>query len=169
MNTLDIQMYTNMETLNKKRPYTWPKSRKAGFSLVEVTMALGLVSFCLVAMLGMLPVGLKQERSASEQLAATQLLAAVENDFQNIPEGKNETSKYKINVTSDGGAFCVDDVGAPQAVGNAAYKIWYRLSGADQTARQMHVYITKAQPYVAQATLQAPIQRDVVAEGILLN
>jgi len=40
--------------------------RRKGFSLVEVTLALGLCAFTLVALLGLLPVALNSARSATE-------------------------------------------------------------------------------------------------------
>lgn len=43
------------------------ESSFAAFSLVEVTLALGIVSFALVAILGLLPVGLKLVKNADEQ------------------------------------------------------------------------------------------------------
>ena len=47
------------------------------FSLVEVVLALGLVSFCLVAVLGLLPVGLKSVKNANEQAGAADVLNAI--------------------------------------------------------------------------------------------
>lgn len=46
----------------------------AGFSLVEVVSSLGIVSFGLMALLGLLPVGLKAARSARESTAETQIV-----------------------------------------------------------------------------------------------
>lgn len=55
------------------RPYpcaTHPshKGAASGFSLVEIAMALGIVSFALVALIGMLPVGL---RTAADAIQTT--------------------------------------------------------------------------------------------------
>lgn len=81
-----------------------PKRTRAGFSLVEVTMAIGLMSFCLVAMLGILPVGLSQERKSTDQLLALQALGAVTADFQNASlAGTNSKSpQYGISISSSG-------------------------------------------------------------------
>lgn len=46
----------------------------SAFSLVEVTIALGIVSFCLVPLLGLLPVGLKSVKNAHEESAAANVL-----------------------------------------------------------------------------------------------
>ena len=43
----------------------------AAFSLVEVTLALGIAAICLVALFGLMPVGVQTNRSATSQTAAT--------------------------------------------------------------------------------------------------
>lgn len=78
------------------------KFRDAGFSLVEVTMALGIMSFCLLAMLGMLPVGLSQERKSTDQLLALQALTAVATDFKATTT--NTTKLYEIKLPEVGTA-----------------------------------------------------------------
>jgi type II secretory pathway pseudopilin PulG len=47
------------------------------FSLVEVTMSLGIVSFALIAVLGLLPVGLRSVKNANEQAGAANVLNAI--------------------------------------------------------------------------------------------
>lgn len=158
--TKNILMYTINASTKAPKTLSSRASGRAGFSLVEVTMALGLMSFCLVAMLGMLPVGLKQERSATDQLGAVQVLAAVESDF------RSSDSKFGINATpGSSDSFMVDSAGnLTSQVTDAAYRVWYQVSalGADQAARQMHLYVTRPQ-----GTELA--QNNVVAEGIVLN
>ena len=72
--------------------------RKKGFSLVEVTMAIGLMSFCLVALIGVLPVGFSQERKSSDQMLSLQALTAVAADFKNWDISKSATSKYEMHA-----------------------------------------------------------------------
>jgi uncharacterized protein (TIGR02598 family) len=52
------------------------KSRN-GFSLVEVTLSLGLVSFALVTMLGLLPTGLSTLRASMNQTVEAQILQSI--------------------------------------------------------------------------------------------
>jgi len=47
----------------------------AGFSLVEVTLALGVAAFCLIAVLGSLPVGLKTQHAAVQQTKANAVMS----------------------------------------------------------------------------------------------
>lgn len=60
-------------------------SPKTGFSLVEVALALGVSAFCLIAILGLLPVGLKSSQAALEQTAANGILSAVATDLRATP------------------------------------------------------------------------------------
>lgn len=58
----------------------WSKHRGsfgAAFSLVEVTLALGIFSFGLIAILGVLPAGLRTAESAFRQNDATSILSSV--------------------------------------------------------------------------------------------
>lgn len=50
---------------------------RRAFSLVEVTMAIGIVSFCLLALVGLLPVGLNAIKTSREEAAAANVLELV--------------------------------------------------------------------------------------------
>jgi len=63
-----------------------PGSQKiTAFSLVEVTLALGVSTFCLIAIFGLLPVGLKSGQAAMEQSVADGILSAVATDLRATP------------------------------------------------------------------------------------
>src|SRR5438132_14346755 len=49
----------------------------SGFSLVELTLALGVAAFCLVAVLGTLPVGLKTQRVSVQQTTANAVISQI--------------------------------------------------------------------------------------------
>lgn len=68
----------------------------AAFSLIEVTLALGVAGFCLIALIGLLPVAAKTNRTAIQQTTANGILAAIVNDFHSTPKGAGNSSKqYK--------------------------------------------------------------------------
>lgn len=61
-------------------------SRSRGaFSLIEVTIALGVVGFALVAIFGLIPVGINTSRAGIEQTGANDVLAAVVTDIRSTP------------------------------------------------------------------------------------
>jgi uncharacterized protein (TIGR02598 family) len=57
-----------------------------GFSLVEVTLALGVAAISLVAIFGLLATGLQTNYSATEQTASSDILAAVAADLRATPK-----------------------------------------------------------------------------------
>ncbi len=107
--------------------------KSLGFSLVEVTMAIGLMSFCLVAMLGMLPVGLSQERKSTDQMLALQALTAVVTDFKNSPAGRTQTPLYAMTVPAVGEAvrsesFAMDeDLKRVSGLADKSFDVSYRI------------------------------------------
>ena len=69
----------------------------AGFSLVEVTLALGVAAFCLIAVFGLVPVGVQTNRNATSQTFATNILSGVVSDIRASPPGTGLSAKYKIS------------------------------------------------------------------------
>jgi uncharacterized protein (TIGR02598 family) len=64
------------------------KTRKrsiTAFSLVELTIALGVISFCLLTIIGLLAIGINSTHSSTTQTAATNLLTAVTSDLEAVP------------------------------------------------------------------------------------
>ncbi len=85
-----------------------PVSRSVeGFSLIEVVLAIGVVSFCLVAVLGLLPVGLKSNKDSSNQTTAAGLAMAIASDLKATPASPGATStitttNYGLRIPSPG-------------------------------------------------------------------
>src|SRR5947207_11172452 len=53
-----------------------------GFSLVEVTLALGVAAICLVALFALLPGGVASNRAAISETAATSIATAITSDLR---------------------------------------------------------------------------------------
>jgi len=49
----------------------------SAFSLVEVTFALGVAAFCLIAVMGMLPVGLKTQQAGVQQTTSNETVSQI--------------------------------------------------------------------------------------------
>jgi type II secretory pathway pseudopilin PulG len=54
-----------------------PVSGSAAFSLVELTLALGVAAFCLIVLLGLLPASLKTQQSSIQQTTANQIISTI--------------------------------------------------------------------------------------------
>jgi type II secretory pathway component PulJ len=68
----------------------FPKPASA-FSLIEVVLALGVASFCLIAVLGMLPVGLKTQQATAQQTRANAIISQIVADLRadvRLPPGQ---------------------------------------------------------------------------------
>lgn len=82
--------------------------RAFGFSLVEVVLALGVVGFAIVAILGMIPIGLNTGHDAQNDTRAAQIAQAIlstvasqtQTQFSNIQLPLNDTSVTSFDLTS---------------------------------------------------------------------
>jgi uncharacterized protein (TIGR02598 family) len=92
---------------------TGSRAQICGFSLVEVTLALGVAAISLTAVFALLPIGLQTSHSATEQTASSDILAAVIADLRatapTSPRGNSATSaQFSITIPGNSG-------GAPSA------------------------------------------------------
>lgn len=90
-----------MKTLSKS---------SACFSLVEVTIALGIAAIALIAIFGLLPIGAQTNRNATSQTAAVNILAAVTADMRATPNGLTTSGQYHITFGT-GQTFYFDELG----------------------------------------------------------
>ena len=70
----------------------------AAFSLVEVTLALSVAAFCLMAVLGLMPVGLQTNRNATSQTTATNIAALAVADLR---AAKTASPMLGITIPTD--------------------------------------------------------------------
>ncbi|MDR0533234.1 MAG: hypothetical protein LBH01_04700 [Verrucomicrobiales bacterium] len=109
-----------------------------GFSLVEVVLALGVASFALLAIIGMLPVGVNTQQDSMRETIATNIGTAIINDLNQVPgesEGKGtgntKSSLYQIEVNATEREECfVDENGkliAPSTARPTDYKVVVNL------------------------------------------
>jgi hypothetical protein len=73
----------------------------AAFSLVEVTLALGIAAFCLIAVFGLVPVAVLTNRNATSQTAATNIMTAVVADLRATPTTKSFSSQFTISFNGN--------------------------------------------------------------------
>jgi uncharacterized protein (TIGR02598 family) len=75
-----------------------PSPSHAAFSLVEIVIALGIASFCLVALLGLFPTGLKSAKNTTDQTAAATLLNTIALDLRSTPPGSGNSPLMGIAI-----------------------------------------------------------------------
>jgi uncharacterized protein (TIGR02598 family) len=66
--------------------------RHTSFSLMEVTIALGVAAICLIGIFGLLPVGLQTDQNATEQSRALGISSVVIADLRATPGSGSGTS-----------------------------------------------------------------------------
>ena len=77
-----------------------------GFSLVEVTLALGIAAVCLTTVFALLPVGLRTNQNATQQVASADIMGAVIADLRSTPlttpPGRATTSpQFSITIPAN--------------------------------------------------------------------
>jgi len=163
------------------------KKRKnfiSGFSLVEVTLALGVVVFCLVTILGLLAVGINSTRVSTVQTSATNILTAVAADLQATPysvppstkDSAVETSPvYGITLPKTGAStsttpktFYINEDGTLSTTGatGALYRLSVWTTGSSSTNQETLVRLLLTwPPSVAYTTPQGYLESVVALNG----
>ena len=80
-----------------------PPTENAAFSLVEVVVALGIVSFAIVAVMGMLPIALKTSRESMTETDATMIARRI---FSEISCGTN--SQRSLSTDTNNGVKAIN-------------------------------------------------------------
>lgn len=76
-------------------------ARSLGFSLVEVTLALGVAAFSLLAIFGLLATGTQVNHTAIEQTASGDILTAVAADLRATPKATATSLQFGITIPSN--------------------------------------------------------------------
>lgn len=110
------------------KPRAKPKNR-AAFTLIETVLALGIVAFGLLAVMGLLPIGLEVSRNASNTTICAQIgerLAGTiqELDFSQFPGYPSaQTQQTAFNSLSQT-YYYFDGQGQPVGQGNGAIAVY---------------------------------------------
>jgi len=77
----------------------------AGFSLVEVTLALSVAAFSLVTIFGLLPIGLSSNQASIEQTVAAGMATRLSADLRAAPPACPQSPLYQISIPVSGSAM----------------------------------------------------------------
>ena len=69
-----------------------PSASSRAFSLVEVTLALGIAAFCIIPLVALLPIGLSSNQAALQQSVAASIAQAVVSDLRAAPTPASTTA-----------------------------------------------------------------------------
>ncbi len=106
----------------------------SGFSLVEVTLALGVAAISLLAIFSLLPVGVQTNQRAIQQTASADILSAVAADLRDTPVtnprgGATTSPQFGISIPASGstGTSTLYFNGAGQSTNSPQADSRYRL------------------------------------------
>jgi uncharacterized protein (TIGR02598 family) len=87
-----------------------------GFSLVEVTLSVGLLAFVMVALMALLPNGLTSSLDASRQMTAASVASRIMADLRAAASGPSPqvSAIYGVNLTNAVSRFWTDSLGQVQ-------------------------------------------------------
>jgi len=68
----------------------------SAFSLIELTLALGIAAFCLITVFGLMPIAVQTNRNATSQTRATNIMAAVVADLRATPKAATKSTQFGI-------------------------------------------------------------------------
>jgi type II secretory pathway pseudopilin PulG len=68
----------------------------AGFTLVEVAVAIGVIAFALLTLVALLPIGMKSNQISAEETRAVSILSAVEADLRNTHPSLESNGRSNI-------------------------------------------------------------------------
>ena len=131
-----------------------------GFSLVEVTLALGVAIFCLTTIFGLLPVGIRSNLASVDQTVASGVVSAITADLRATPVPSGKSSFYGI-VTSGPATqqlrLCADGTIDKSAGGaNSIYLAYVTISATTTTPSATPVRILITWPAAADLNNNPP-------------
>jgi type II secretory pathway pseudopilin PulG len=131
----------------------------SAFSLVEVTLALGVAAFCLIAVLGLLPTGLKTQQTSVHETIANKILSEMIGDMRAAVRvhgnGNGDSSNYLIHLPPQSGspwnprnqlpstAYFTNEGNYQQGSNGAVFtaNINYRWTDARNTTALAHIIV----------------------------
>jgi uncharacterized protein (TIGR02598 family) len=98
----------------------------AAFSLVELTLAIGIAAFCLIAVFGLMPIGVQTNRNATSQTAATNVIASVVADLRATPRCVGTSTQFQITLGTG--------PGCPSTISPSAATLYFDGTGQFTTS-----------------------------------
>jgi len=112
----------------------------AGFSLIEVVIALGIFSFCIVAIVGLLPVGMNSVRSVSNENNAIHIASSIEGIWQVAPTNTSITysnfpiTNLYIGITNNAPPFYFNEFGEQTDSAGSSVNMTYTANASTTTS-----------------------------------
>ncbi len=111
-----------------------PSSKKSAFSLVEVVLAIGVVSFSLLALVGTLPTGIKSVIDSMGDSARANAIQQIRAELQQVSfgsaaQGNNSNNNLAAQLAAQTNFYSAEGLQLPDSTG-AYYKAVFEASNA---------------------------------------
>ena len=93
--------------------------RCAGFTIIEIALCLAIIGFALVAIIGVLPIGLNVQKDNREETIINQDAAVWMDAIRNGAHGYDDLTNYVVAITNYVWAYKVDNNNVVTADGSS--------------------------------------------------
>jgi uncharacterized protein (TIGR02598 family) len=117
----------------KKKFLFLNRRKRCAFSLIEVVMAMGVATFCLLTLVALIPTGLKSDRESLGESQAVNILSAIVSERRALPVDSDgivyDLPKLKGITEPTGSFFGIDSAGVSTKteLSQATYKLTYTI------------------------------------------
>ncbi len=128
------------------------------FSLVETVIALGIFAFCIVAIVGLMPVGLNAVRSVSNENNAIHIASSIEGIWEVAPANSTlsyaqfPVTNFYIGATNNSPPFYFNEFGEETTQAGASLKMTYNATVNSTFPAAYDVKMVFSWPPVGNAT-----------------
>ncbi len=136
-----------------KIPQSSNKNQPSGFTLTEVIVALGIFTFAITSLMGVIPFGMNQVQVASNEASALSNMEAIRDDVSlALSSGAEKSLRYEIAMPSAGATspieLLITEDGEIQTGGGTAI---FRIAGtltrsADTAGEPVHFHLRSTWP-----------------------
>jgi len=137
-----------------------PSSKAVAFSLVEVTLALGVAAFSLLLLFGLLPVALKAQQASIHQTTANKILSEIVSDMRAAVRihgnGNGNSGNFLLHLPPTSGnpwqpsmqlpstAYFTNEGNYQQGLAGSVFtaNVYYRATNAANTTALTHIIVS---------------------------
>lgn len=136
------------------------RSRSA-FSLIEVVLAVGVVSFALMALIGVLPVGLQTVQDSRVQAARSNIVQQLRGVLQQIPfsSSSSGSNSFDINSLKDEIFYYTEEGMETDSASTAYYRAEFEVENAGMPGSTSATTFDPTNAKMVKVTLSYPQNR----------
>ena len=131
---------------------------RRGFSLVETVIALGIFVFCIVGIVGLMPVGLNAVRGVSNENNAIHIASSIQGIWEVAPANSTlshaqfPVTNFYIGATNNSPSFYFNEFGEQTNQAGASLKMTYNATVNSASPSSYDVKMVFAWPPIGNAT-----------------